>query len=129
MAVKMAHKVLVVDDSRIIRTQCRLIFQHAGYEVVEAWDASQAMAVLRTMEIAFMLCDLNIPGMSGLDLVEALREDSQFDALHTAIMTAEASPELLARAKRAGVKAWLAKPCKAEMLLALVATRAASQPG
>jgi CheY-like chemotaxis protein len=117
----MAQKILVVDDSSIVRTQCRLVLQQAGYEVVEAWDASQALAALRKTEVAFMLCDLNIPGMNGLDLVEALHDEPQFASLRTAIMTSEASAELVARAKRVGVSSWLTKPCKADALLMVIA--------
>lgn len=120
----MPQRILIVDDSNIIRSHCRIVLQKAGYEVIEAWDAAQARAALKQQEIAFVLCDLNIPGMSGIELIEAMRSHPKFSNLPAAIFTAESSPELLQRAKNAGVTHWLRKPYKAEELLALVAQHA-----
>lgn len=117
----MAQKILLVDDSSIIRTQYRLVLQKAGYEVVEAWDAAQAASALKTLDIAFMLCDYNIPGVNGLDLIEAMRQQPRLAALPTAILSADVNPTLVARAKRAEVAGWLVKPCSADKLLELVA--------
>jgi CheY-like chemotaxis protein len=120
----MTQRILIVDDSNIIRTHCRIVLQKAGYEVIEAWDAAQARAALKQQEIAFVLCDLNIPGMSGLELIEAMRAHPKFANTPAAIFTAENNPELMKRAKTAGVTHWLRKPYKAEELLELVAAHA-----
>ena len=116
----MAQKILIVDDSNIIRNHCRIVLQKAGYDVIEAWDAAQARAALKSQEIAFVLCDLNIPGMNGLELIEAMRMVPKFAKLPAAIFTAENNPDLLKRAERAGVTHWLRKPYKADELLELV---------
>lgn len=116
----MAQRILIVDDSSIIRNHCRIVLQKAGYEVIEAWDAAQARAALKQQEIAFVLCDLNIPGMNGLELIEAMRLLPKFAKLPAVILTAENSPDLRKRAERAGVTHWLQKPYKAEELLELV---------
>ena len=120
----MAQTVLIVDDSTIIRSHCRIVLQKAGYEVIEAWDAAQARTALKQQEIAFVLCDLNIPGMNGLELIEAMRKVPRLANVPAAIITAESSPELLKRAHNAGVTHWLRKPYKSEALLELVAEHA-----
>lgn len=120
----MAQRVLVVDDSSIIRSHCRDVLQQAGYDVVEAWDAAQARAALKQQQIAFLLCDLNIPGMSGLELIETMRLVPKFHNLPAVIFTAEADPELLKRAQRAGVTHWLRKPYTPEELVDLVSRHA-----
>jgi two-component system chemotaxis response regulator CheY len=117
----MVQRVLVVDDSNVIRSHCRIVLERAGYEVIEAWDALQARTVLKTLDIAFLLCDLNLPGMTGLELIEAMRTVPKLATLPAAILTAEHTPELLKRAKAAGVTCWLLKPYKSEELLELVA--------
>ena len=118
----MAQRILIVDDSNIIRSHCRIVLQKAGYDVSEAWDATQARSALKQHEIAFVLCDLNIPGsMNGLELIEAMRLVPKFANLPAAIFTAESNPDLLKRASRAGVTHWLRKPYKSEELLELVA--------
>lgn len=102
-----------------MRDFSRAILQKAGYEVVEAWDASQARTALMKGEIAFVLCDLNIPGMNGLDFVQAMRTDPAFAELPVVMVTVERSPALLARARDLGIKEWISKPYDARTLLAL----------
>ena len=119
-AAAMAQKILIVDDSSVIRLQYRLVLEQAGYEVVEAWDAPQAAAHLKRQEIAFLLCDLNIPGKNGLTLIEAMRKVPKLASIPAVIFTAEYSAELVERAKQAGVTSWLLKPCKADTLLELI---------
>jgi CheY-like chemotaxis protein len=114
-----AKRVLVVDDSRIMRDFCRSILQKAGYDVAEAWDASQARTALKQGDIGFVFCDLNIPGMDGLEFVEAMRREPAFAELPVAIATVERTPALLARARAAGVREWVGKPYDAQTLLAL----------
>lgn len=116
----MSQRILIVDDSSIIRSHCRAVLQKAGYEVIEAWDALQARTALKQMNIAFMLCDLNIPGMNGMELIEAMRKEPKFATLPAAIITAECTTELLKRANQIGVTHWLLKPYKAEELLDVV---------
>lgn len=116
----MAKRILIVDDSDIIRSHCRTILQKAGYEVVEAWDASQARTALKTMEIAFMLCDLNMPAIDGIELVSAMRKDPRFTELPVVMLTAEHNAELARRADQARVAGWLRKPYTSEQLLAVV---------
>lgn len=116
----MAKRILVVDDSDIMRGVARGILQKGGYEVVEAWDAAQARAALKRDDIAFVFCDLNIPGMNGLELAELMQQIPGFESLPFAIVSAERSSQLLSRARRAGVKEWVTKPYSAETLLSMV---------
>lgn len=120
----MPQRILIVDDSSVIRVLYRLVLEQAGYEVVEAWDADQARSALKGTEIAFMLCDLNIPGVNGLDLIEAMRKHPKLASLPVAIVTVEKSRELVERAKRAGVVGWLVKPCSSDVLLDLITRHA-----
>jgi CheY-like chemotaxis protein len=118
--LNMAQRILIVDDSSIIRSHCRAVLQKAGYEVIEAWDALQARTALKNMNIAFVLCDLNIPGMSGMELIEAMRKEPKFANVPAAIITAECTTDLLKRANQIGVTHWLLKPYKSEELLDVV---------
>ena len=114
-----AKRILVVDDSNIMRELCGSILRKAGYEVVDAWDASQARTALKQGNIDLMLCDLNIPGVNGLDLVEAMRKEPAFAELPVVIISVERSSALLERAKRARVSEWVTKPYDAAKLLSL----------
>jgi two-component system chemotaxis response regulator CheY len=86
---------------------------------VDAWDASQARTALKQGNIALMFCDLNIPGVNGLDLVEAMRKEPTLAELPVVMMTVERGAVLMERAKRAGVSEWITKPFDAATLLTL----------
>lgn len=117
----MTKLILIFDDSNVIRARCRSILEKAGYACVEAWDAAQARARLKNFDIGSVLCDLDLPDMSGLDLVDVIRTDPFLAGLPVAIVTAEWNLELFQRATRAGVKHWLLKPFKPEALIEVVA--------
>jgi putative two-component system response regulator len=65
--------ILIVDDVALVRLSLRHILTKAGYRCREAVDVSQALAVLDEDAIDLVLCDIQMPGASGLDLVKALR--------------------------------------------------------
>ena len=65
--------VLIVDDLAIVRLSLRHILTKAGYRCREAEDVSSALAVLDSEAIDLVLCDIQMPGASGLDLVKALK--------------------------------------------------------
>lgn len=112
----MARKVLVVDDSLVIRQMVSVALTKAGYEAQQAVDGLDALEKVKAISgIALIVCDVNMPRMSGVELVEELqRQGSQIPII---MLTTEGQPELIQRAKSAGVKGWLVKPFKAEMLL------------
>jgi two-component system, chemotaxis family, chemotaxis protein CheY len=65
-----------------------------------------------------VICDVNMPRMNGLDFLEAFRKDARFAAVPAVMLTTEALPDLVARAKSLDAKGWIIKPFKAELLIA-----------
>lgn len=104
-------QVLVVDDSAMVRSSVADFLNANGIEAITAEDGrdglnrfSQARQQLR-----LIICDVNMPNMDGLTMVEQLR--SEHDAqLPVIMLTTEADPRLKARGKAAGVKGWIVKP-------------------
>lgn len=118
-------KVLVVDDSALIRRQVGNVLKGAGYEVVEAIDGQDAREKLAAMpDASMMVCDVTMPRMNGLELLAALQQEGGFKG-PIVMLTTEGRPELIAQAKTLGAKGWLVKPLKPELLLATVAKLAA----
>lgn len=115
----MARKILVVDDSPTIRQQVGSALSQAGFDVVEAIDGVDALAKVDPTT-AMMICDINMPRMNGLELVEKMRADARWSAVPVVILTTEGSPAHIARAKSAGAKGWIIKPFKADILVATV---------
>jgi two-component system chemotaxis response regulator CheY len=101
----------------------------AGYQIVEACDGQEAVDALRAhAEVAMVLCDVTMPGMDGLEFLETIKGDAAGPPVPVVMLTTDGSPDLIARAKRAGAKGWIVKPFQPHLLLAAV-RRIAGEPG
>lgn len=114
----MASTVLVVDDSATVRVQAGRALMQAGFEVVEAVDGIDALEKLEANKgIVLVVCDVNMPRMSGVELVEALAKRAA-KMPPVIMLTTEGHPQLIQRAKSSGAKGWMIKPFKPELLVA-----------
>jgi two-component system chemotaxis response regulator CheY len=120
----MAKKVLVVDDSQTVRQQVGLALRQAGYDVVEAVDGVDGTQKLDS-SIAMVICDVNMPRMNGLEMLESIQREGKNANIPVVMLTTEGQPALIERAKKAGAKGWIVKPFKAELLVAAVKKLAA----
>jgi two-component system chemotaxis response regulator CheY len=112
-------KILVVDDSPTVRQQVNLALSQAGFQVVEAVDGLDAIGKVDG-SVAMLICDVNMPRMNGLEMLEKLHGDPRWKALPVVMLTTEGQPALMDRAKKAGAKGWIVKPFKADLLVAAV---------
>lgn len=110
--------VMVIDDSITVRMQAGRALVDAGYKVVEAVDGLDALEKLGAGEqISLIFCDVNMPGMSGLDFLTALARRGT--AMPPVVMlTTEGHPKQIQQAKASGAKGWMMKPFKPELLIA-----------
>src|SRR5262249_15046329 len=88
-----------------------------GYNnVVEAEDGAEALSLLQREKVDFVISDWNMPNMSGLDLLKAIRADDNLKPLPVLLVTAEALKENVVEALKAGVNNYVIKPFTAETL-------------
>ncbi len=100
--------MLVVDDAALDRFLAgSLLEEHAGWSVVYAEDGREALAILRRGVPDLILTDLQMPELSGLELVEAVRRD--FAAVPVVLMTAHGSEEIAVAALRLGASSYVPK--------------------
>lgn len=119
-------RILVVDDSATVRQQVASALSGAGFEVVEAIDGVDgADKLARSQDFAVVLCDVNMPRMGGLEMVETVRSAGKHPNLPILMLTTEGQPALIQRAKQAGAKGWIIKPFKPDLLIATVRKLAA----
>jgi two-component system chemotaxis response regulator CheY len=112
-------KILVVDDSLMIRQQVSRVLAAAGFEMIQAKDGQDALDKLSASpDTRLVFCDVNMPVMGGLEFLEELKEGGRAPGLHVVMLTTEGQPELIQRAKSLGARGWIVKPFKPEMLLA-----------
>jgi len=116
----MAARILVIDDSFMVRRQVTAALSTRGYLIAEAVDGVDALEKLTQFpEIKLMICDVNMPRMNGIELLERLC--AQRSTVPVVMLTTEGQPELIHRAKALGAKAWIIKPFKPEFLVATAA--------
>jgi len=117
----MGKKVLIVDDSATVRQQVRFTLADAGFDVVEARDGLEGADTINNVDdLAAVICDVNMPRMNGLEMLEAVKSDPRHGALPVVMLTTDGQHQLIQRAKAAGAKGWIVKPFKPELLLAAI---------
>ena len=110
-------KILTVDDFSTMRRIIRNILRQLGYSnIMEADDGAAALAVLQQQEIDFVISDWNMPNMTGLELLRAIRTDEKLHKIPVLLITAEALKENVVEAVKAGVNGYIVKPFTAETL-------------
>lgn len=117
----MSKRVLVVDDSQSIRQHVGTTLAAGGFEVLEAVDGLDALETLTARtDIDLVICDVNMPRLGGLELLDKLQVAGVMSRLQVVMLTTEGQPAMMQRAKQAGAKGWVVKPFKAPLLLAAV---------
>ena len=110
-------KILVVDDFATMRKVIRNLLKQVGYEnIVEAEDGVLALRVLKSQKIDFVISDWNMPNMTGLELLKAVRADEDLKTTPFLMVTAEALQDNVIAAVKAGVSNYIVKPFTAEVL-------------
>ena len=108
-------KILVTDDSRVMRQIVIRTLRQAGYddhEIVEAEDGADALAKVSSEKPDLVLSDWNMPNMSGIECLEALR--SAGSTVPFGFVTSEGSEEMRGKAADAGALFLIAKPFTAD---------------
>src|SRR6266545_7082395 len=113
------NTILVVDDEDPLRLSLSLILQKENYRVETAANADEALKCLQLREYDLIFLDLNLPGMSGIDLlVEIHRRVPQMPVV---ILTAYAALESAIQAIRLGARDYLIKPMEPVLIVTRVA--------
>jgi CheY-like chemotaxis protein len=111
-------RILVVDDSQTTRHLIRGILKNAGFHVAVAKDGVAALAMLRKSKVDLVLCDIWMPRMNGLDMLEKLRTRKK--GPRAVVMTSDDTPETLLKAVRQQAFQYVHKPVDASALVRTV---------
>lgn len=104
-------KILVVDDFSTMRRIVKNALKALNYtNTEEAEDGVSALEKLRSDRFDLIVCDWNMPGMTGIDLLRAVRADARLRATPFLMVTAEAKRENIVEAIQAGVNNYIVKP-------------------
>ena len=111
-------KILVVDDFSTMRRIIKNLLRELGFSnIAEADDGTTALPMLQKGDFDFLVTDWNMPGMEGIDLLKAIREDPNLSALPVLMVTAVSKREQIIEAAEAGVNGYVVKPFTAQTLM------------
>jgi DNA-binding response OmpR family regulator len=111
--------ILIVDDEDRLRLSLSYMLQKEKYRVEAATNAEEALGCLRSHEYDLMFLDLNMPGMSGIDLLVEVHK--RYPRMSVLILTAHAALESAIQAVRLGARDYLIKPVEPVLILTRVA--------
>ena len=110
-------KVLVVDDFATMRRIVKNVLRQIGFaNISEADDGKAALKVLKEEKFDLILCDWNMPEMSGLEVLKQMKSDDALKDIPFVMVTAEAQKDHIIEAVKAGVNSYIVKPFTAETI-------------
>lgn len=113
-------RILIIDDSPLVRGALRACLRNEGYEVLEADDGQTGLQTIvrEGSSLALAIVDVNMPQLDGLTMIEQARQTGFSAPMIT--LTTESSRKLRDRARAVGATGWLTKPVDAPDLIATV---------
>jgi len=110
-------KILIVDDFSTMRRIIKNLLRDLGFNnTAEADDGKTGLPMLQTGNFDFLITDWNMPGMTGIELLKAVRADEKLASLPVLMVTAEAKKDQIVEAAQAGVNGYIVKPFTAQTL-------------
>ena len=114
------RRVLVVEDNATIRSVVKYFLELEGFEVIVAEDGRLGLDTALRESPDVIVSDVNMPGMSGVEMVKALRRDSRTANVRVLMLTSEASVDTEAEGLAAGADDYILKPVEPRRLAARV---------
>lgn len=114
------YTILLIEDENSMGEVTQLLLESCGYEVTVATDGAQGLRLVRAITPNLVICDVNMPGLSGIDVLKALRQSELTRKLPVVFLSGFISEEQTKEARKLGVSAFLAKPCSFEEMKQVV---------
>lgn len=111
-------KVLVVDDSEMVRNYYYYILKSAGFDVVSAVDGADGIEKLfKSPDISLIISDINMPNMDGYTMIEKVRQDEKFQYLPIILASTEGEASDKQKGFNAGADVFIVKPIEPNILI------------
>ena len=110
-------KILYVDDSATIRDMVESSLIEIGYfNIQAAEDGEEALLLSAEDDYDFIITDINMPNMSGIELITRLRDTLDYGATPIMVLTTEWSIQMKQKGREAGATSWIVKPFNTQFL-------------
>ena len=113
----MSKKILVVDDSKSMRSMIAMTLKQDGYDVSEAEDGVQALEIVKSETFDAVMSDVNMPNMGGIEFVKNLKQISSYKFIPVIFLTTESGQDMKEKGKSVGATGWMVKPFKPESII------------
>jgi DNA-binding NtrC family response regulator len=117
--MKSSTQILVIDDEAHNRQALTLLLSHSGYQVQSAVTGEEALEIMEKSPFEIIITDLFLPGVSGIDILKRVKEDSPYTSV--ILITGNASAETAVEAMKEGAFDYITKPFNFEKLKVIVA--------
>lgn len=113
-------KILVVDDSSVVRMSLEALFKENGYEVVTANDGAEGTKTAAAEKFDLIISDINMPNMNGFEMIKNIREMDSQKFVPILVLTTESGSTELKKGKDIGATGWIVKPFTNDSMLSTV---------
>lgn len=113
----MSLKILTVDDSRTIRMIVKKAFRPFDCEIFEAENGAEGMTIATSRKLDLIILDITMPVMTGIEMLEKLKQDASLKDVPIIMLTAESGKENVMQIIQMGVSNYIVKPFKGEQLI------------
>ncbi len=119
----MSFNILVVDDSETVRAVIAKTLELSGVDLGalhQAGNGLEALEVLKREWVDLVFCDINMPIMNGVEMIDCIRKDAAMSNLPIVVISTEGSKTRMEDLKEKGVRAYIRKPFTPELLRSVV---------
>ncbi|HWY63374.1 MAG TPA: response regulator [Rhizomicrobium sp.] len=113
----MKRRIVIADDDPMIISLVCLRLEMGGYEVLGAGNGEEALALIRKSEPLAAILDIEMPRISGIDVLDAIKSDPFTDRLPVMMLTGERDNDTVMRAMGSGAGDYMVKPFQPDRLL------------
>jgi two-component system chemotaxis response regulator CheY len=111
-------KILIVDDSEMVRNYYYYILKNAGFDVISAVDGADGLEKLfRSDNVDLVISDINMPNMDGYSMIEKIRQDETFEDIPIIIVSTEDEAQDKQKGYDAGADVYIVKPLEPNVLI------------
>ena len=113
----MSNLILVVDDDPLARTMLKITLRNPAFEIVEAGSGQEALDVVDSRDVALIVLDVMMPGMSGFDVCRVLRKNPETAVLPIILYSAKTHPRDVQNGLEAGATRYMFKPTPRQKMM------------